>query len=90
MQIEQIGRSSPELAVKKLQISLRQKPDFIWHGATLLTVDDLLTYLENCSDRLDEEVEALYESKAFKVWLDYIEHGSMLSSIEKALMESGI
>ena len=57
---------------------------------TLLSLEDLLDYLEKAGDRLDEETAELYESKAFRVWLDYIQHGSMLSKIEKQMMESGI
>ncbi|MDO5132213.1 MAG: protein kinase [Eubacteriales bacterium] len=90
MEIEEEGRKTPELAVKKLQISLRQKPDFQWHGVTLLTLEDLLGYLETCGERLDEEVAELYGSKAFKVWLDYIQHGSFLAATGKLLRESGI
>lgn len=89
-QIELIGKRDPEEAVQKLQISLRKKPDLVWHGVTLLSLEDLLDYLEKAGDRLDEETAELYESKAFRVWLDYIQHGSMLSKIEKQMMESGI
>lgn len=89
-EIEAIGKNSPELAVKKLQISLRQKPDLVWHGTSLLSPEDLLSYLEGCEERLDKEVAELYESKAFRVWLDYIQHGNMLSMVEKQMMESGI
>lgn len=88
--IERIGKRDPEEAVKKLQISLRQKPDLVWRGVTLLSPEDLLDYLEKAGEKLDEEVAELYASKAFRVWLDYIQHGSMLSMIEKQMMESGI
>lgn len=89
-EIEKIGKTDPELAVKKLQISLQQKPDFIWHGTTLRSLEDLLAYLENCKEKLDMEVADLYASGAFKVWLDYIQHGNILSAVEKKIMESGI
>ena len=89
-EIERIGKRDPEEAVKKLQISLRQKPDFVWHGVTLLSPEDLLDYLEKAGEKLDEEIEELYASKAFRIWLDYIQHGSMLAKIKKQMMESGI
>ena len=89
-EIELIGRRRPEEAVKKLQISLQQKPDLVWHGETLTSPEDLLDYLEGAGENLDREVAELYESKAFRVWLDFIRHGSMLSMIEKQMMESGI
>lgn len=89
-EIEEIGKTEPELAVRKLQISLQQKPDFKWHGTTFVSLEEILAWLEGCGDRLDEEVASLYGSKAFRVWLDYIGHGSFLSTVDKEMMERGI
>lgn len=89
-EIEEKGRFDPKLAVEKLQISLRQKPDFVWRGVSFLSLEDLLDYLEGCQDRLDEEIGELYGSAAFQVWLDYIQHGKLIPTVRKHIMESGI
>ncbi|MBQ6321624.1 MAG: serine/threonine protein kinase [Lachnospiraceae bacterium] len=86
-EIEETGRKQPELAVRQLQISLRQKPDFIWHGATFKNLEDMLDYFDHNRDTLDEDIAELYESKAAKVWLDYIGQGSLLSEIARELAE---
>ena len=84
-EIEETGRKQPELAVRQLQISLRQKPDFVWHGATFMNLDDMLDYFDKNREHLDEDISELYESKAAKVWFDYIGQGSFLSEIAKVL-----
>ena len=89
-EIEEIGKTEPELAVRKLQISLQQKPDFKWHGTAFMSLEEVLAWLEGCGDKLDEEAAGLYASKAFRVWLDYIGHGSFLSTVDKEMMERGI
>ncbi len=89
-EIEKLAGRNPAEAIRKLQISLRQKPDFIWNGETFRSLEDLMHYLEQMPDRLDEEISMLYGSSAFKVWLDFTNRGSFLSKIEKKLMESGI
>ena len=84
-EIEATGRKQPELAVRQLQISLRQKPDFVWHGVTFTSLEDILNYFDRNRENLEEEITELYESKAVKVWLDYIGQGSFLSEISKEL-----
>ncbi len=84
-EIEETGRHSPELAAKQLLISLRKKPEYVWHGATLQNLEDLLSFLAQSGDRLDEYVRELYESKAARVWLDYIQQGSLIAEVQKEL-----
>ena len=85
-EIEESGRRSPELAAKQLRISLSRNPDYVFHGVTLTSLEDLLAFLEENDAQLDEYVRELYESKAARVWLDYINQGSFLQEIEKIML----
>ncbi len=84
-EIEETGKRQPELAVRQLQISLRQKPDFVWHGTTFMKLEDLFAYFEKNLEQIDEDIAEFYESKAAKVWLDYIGEGSFLQEIAREL-----
>ena len=85
-EIEKSGKKNPEMAVKKLQISLRQKPDFVWHGNTFTCMEDILAFLESNTNELDDLVDEFFQSKAAKVWLDYIGQGSFLSEVKKNML----
>lgn len=85
-EIEETGRRSPELAAKQLLLSLQSKPEYVWHGATLSSLDELLAFLGENADRLDEYVQELFESKAAHVWLDYIQQGSLISEVQKLMV----
>ena len=85
-EIEAEGKRQPELAVKKLQISLRQKPDFVWHGNTFAGIDDLFAFFADNKSEMDQLVAEFCDSKAARVWLDYIGQGSFLPEVEQKMM----
>lgn len=89
-EIEKIGRKDPDAAVKRLLISLQEKPELHWKGTELRSLDDLLLYLEDHRENLDEEIKWMYSSGAFKVWLNYIQHGNLLSAVNRKMVEKKI
>ncbi len=89
-EIEQAGRRNPELAVRQLQISMHEKPDYIWHGTTFLSLKDLMDHFESHVETLDDDVSEFTQSKAAKVWLDYIGEGTLLAEFQKQLLENGL
>lgn len=78
-----MGRLNPEKACNLLFIALRGEERFVWGDRLYASIEDLLEFICQDSDGVDQTVEELLNDKKFQAWMAFQGYGDFAESILK-------
>ena len=81
--INRMSRNHPEEAVSQLFISLSGDNAFHMGDAVFYATEDIVQYLYENYEQLDDIVDNLMNNKKFEAWLTFLGMGRLLDEIRK-------